>query len=44
MIPATSPPQCRGNPQNNTILRQCLGNSTHFQAIQRTASVSSNEF
>jgi hypothetical protein len=32
------------NPQNITTLRQCSRNSNCFQAIQRTASVSSNEF
>ena len=33
-----------GIPQNSTTLSQCSGNITCFQAIQRTTSVSSNEF
>jgi DNA-binding transcriptional regulator YdaS (Cro superfamily) len=31
-------------PQNITTLRQCSANNTRFQAIERTTSVSSNEF
>lgn len=34
----------RGNPQNNTRWRQCSGNITHFQVIQRTTLILPNEF
>jgi hypothetical protein len=41
---SSEPNHCWRNPQNSTCLRQCSGNSTPFQVIQKTALILSNEF